>query len=101
MNNAKPWYLSKTIWAGLVTALATLIKNFYGLDLTDLIGQIGDYVLATVQFIGLVSVIIGRVKATQPIHPTILGRIPPSANGLLLLACVGAVCALSHLPTLN
>ena len=92
--NTKPWYQSVTIWGALVTAAVTFIKNNFHVDLSDEVGPISDYVLATVQFIGVIVTIVGRFAAVQPIT---LGSTSPSVKLLpfaLALGLGGACCSL-------
>jgi hypothetical protein len=68
MNTAKPWYLSKTIWASIVTILMS-VGGMFGLPdgLVDN-GALADTILqAVTALMGLVS-IFGRVTAAQKIR---------------------------------
>jgi len=67
MSNAKPWYLSKTVWASIVT-IGTAVSGMIGIPagviansaLTDTIFQ------AVTAISGLVA-IFGRLSATSQI----------------------------------
>ncbi len=68
MNLTKPWYLSKTIWASIVT-IAMSLGGMFGLPagLVDN-GALADTIIqAITALMGLVS-IFGRVTAAQKIH---------------------------------
>lgn len=84
MNDSKPWYASMTIWAALVTLVATLLAKFgYTID-DSMKSDLAEKVYSLAQLIGGIVVIIGRVRAQKqvvlrdPSLPSIL---------LLLLAC--------------
>lgn len=67
MNATKPWYLSKTIWAGLVT-VATAVAGLSGIP----VGGIDNAALteAILQAIAAVSgllAIFGRLSASRRI----------------------------------
>ncbi len=64
-----------TIWGALITALSTVLPALgpvIGIDLTgDLVQQVGEHIVETVQavggLIGTVMTIYGRVRASQPL----------------------------------
>lgn len=68
MNTAKPWYLSKTIWASILTVLMSL-SGLFGLQ-TGIVDN-DALAVAIIQAItavtGLVSV-FGRMTAAQKIR---------------------------------
>lgn len=67
MNEAKPWYLSKTIWGALVSVAATLGAMF-GLPV-DAAGQtaLTEAILQTVSALAGIAAILGRVSASSRI----------------------------------
>ncbi|WP_223477099.1 hypothetical protein [Oricola indica] len=67
MNEAKPWYLSKTIWGALVSVAATLGAMF-GLPV-DAAGQtaLTEAILQTVSALAGIVAILGRVAASSRI----------------------------------
>ena len=67
MNISKPWYLSRTIWASLVT-VALSIGELAGLSVESLdAGALSEaLVLAATALCGLVA-ILGRIRATDRI----------------------------------
>jgi hypothetical protein len=67
MNPGKPWYLSKTIWASIVTVLMS-VGSLFGLPggLADN-GALADAIIQAITAVmGLVA-IFGRVTAGQKI----------------------------------
>ena len=75
MQPPKWWGHSMTIWGTLITALSTVLPILgpaLGLDLTpEIIKQLGDNILMTIQAIGGLAgtliAIFGRVRAAQPL----------------------------------
>ncbi|WP_139975483.1 MULTISPECIES: hypothetical protein [Brucella/Ochrobactrum group] len=67
MNIDKPWYLSRTVWAGLVALLLSL-AGMFGVA-TDLIdqGALTDVLLQLATAIAGIVTIIGRIGATSRI----------------------------------
>jgi phytoene dehydrogenase-like protein len=67
MNEAKPWYLSKTIWGALVSVAATL-AGMLGLPV-DAGGQaaLTDALLQVISAVAGIVAILGRVSATSRI----------------------------------
>jgi hypothetical protein len=67
MNEAKPWYLSKTIWGALVSVAATL-GGMFGLPV-DATGQaaLTEAILQTVSAVAGIVAILGRVSADSRI----------------------------------
>ncbi len=92
MDSTKPWYTSKTIWASLVGALATL-ASLFGINIADLSSQLGDQILGVVTLIGTVVAIFGRVTARAVIAPNPPGvnssKMYPSIVAALLLPALG------------
>lgn len=67
MTNAKPWYLSKTIWATLVSILATLASMF-GFEVDDALrAGMTDALLQTVSTLAGIIAIFGRLSANSRI----------------------------------
>lgn len=66
MFDSKAWYSSKTIWASLVGALATLLSLF-GINIGDLSIALTDQILGFVTLIGTIVAILSRVTATKTI----------------------------------
>lgn len=67
MDTEKSWYLSRTVWAGLVT-LCLPIASAFGVA-TDVINQgaLTDVVLQLATAIAGIVTVIGRVGATSRI----------------------------------
>lgn len=68
MITGKPWYLSKTIWASIITILMS-VASLFGLP-TGLVdnGALADTIIqAITALMGLAS-IFGRVSAVQKIR---------------------------------
>jgi hypothetical protein len=68
MNESKPWYLSKTVWASIVTILASLggLSGITGGAVDS--GAAADAVMQVITALtGLVAV-FGRVTATNKIR---------------------------------
>ncbi len=71
----KWWGNSVTIWGALITALSTVLPALapvIGIDITsDLVQQVGEHIVETVQavggLIGTVMTIYGRVRVSQPL----------------------------------
>ena len=68
MNPTKPWYLSKTIWASLVTVLMSL-GGLFGLPegLVDNDALAEAIIQAVTAVMGLAA-IFGRIVAAEKIH---------------------------------
>lgn len=67
MNDNKPWYLSKTIWAALVSIIATLAA-FFGITIDDgLRESLSGGLLQLVTAIAGIITIFGRVSASTKI----------------------------------
>jgi len=63
MNNEKPWYLSKTIWASIVTILLSC-SSFFHIS-TDSIdqGSLTDTIIEFVTALSGIVALFGRVSA--------------------------------------
>jgi hypothetical protein len=79
--DTKPWWQSKTIWGGLVTALVAGLSLFH-VNISDLAPELTTGVLGTVGLIGTILVIVGRVKAAG----TIITATSQLARGSLFFA---------------
>jgi hypothetical protein len=67
MEQNKPWYLSKTVWGGLVAVGASALGFFgYSVD-AGTQDQLSDALVMGATAIGGVLAIYGRVKATKKI----------------------------------
>ena len=63
MNDTKPWYLSKTIWASLVT-IASAVAGMAGLTVAGLDGSaLAETILQAVTALSGLAAIIGRLSA--------------------------------------
>ncbi|MCB1427235.1 MAG: hypothetical protein R3D65_02640 [Zhengella sp.] len=63
MNDTKPWYLSKTIWASLVT-IASAVAGMAGLPVAGLDGSaLAETILQAVTALSGLAAIIGRLSA--------------------------------------
>lgn len=67
MTDNKPWYFSKTIWAGLISAGATLAAMF-GLPV-DPAGQaaLTEAILQGISAVSAIVAIFGRLRASSRI----------------------------------
>ncbi len=67
MLNAKPWYLSKTIWASLVSVMLAL-AGFFGAPVAAIdSGQAVDAILQAASAIAGLVAIFGRLTASERI----------------------------------
>lgn len=67
MNTSKPWYLSKTIWAAMVSVAAT-IGTMIGIDVdAGTREQMTDALLQIVSALAGVTAIFGRITANSRI----------------------------------
>jgi len=67
MDNNQVWYTSRTIWAGIVTVIASLLSVFHvNLGVEAQAGLV-DGVLAVVTAVSGAYAIYGRVKADTKI----------------------------------
>jgi len=67
MTGSKPWYLSRTIWASLVS-VATAAASLFGLPVDGLDGSaLTDTLLQAITAISALAAIFGRVFATNRI----------------------------------
>lgn len=67
MNATKPWYLSRTIWASLVTVVAGL-GGFLGLPVEEQDSEtISEMILQAVTAVSGLLAIFGRVAADSRI----------------------------------
>ena len=75
-TTTKWWGNSVTVWGAIITALSTVLPALgpvIGIDITsDLVRELGDQLVVTVQavggLIGTVMTIYGRVRATGPLE---------------------------------
>lgn len=67
MDDAKPWYLSRTIWASLVTVLLA-VAGMTGLPVTAVDGgALAEAIVQALTAILGVVAILGRLNATRRI----------------------------------
>lgn len=67
MNAMKPWYLSRTIWASLVT-VATAAGGLLGFPVEEQEGEaVSEMILQAVTAISGLMAIVGRVTADSRI----------------------------------
>ena len=64
---SKPWWQSRTIWGGLIAAIAGIIKIVAKVDVTDLTTTITDNLDAVFAVIGGIIAIYGRVRTNTTI----------------------------------
>ena len=68
MDDVKSWLLSRTIWAGIIGAAASVIGAWLKLDITaDLVNQLTDIAVMGVTFVTSVIAVYGRLKASKKI----------------------------------
>lgn len=85
---------SKTILGGIGTAVPVIILllSFFGVDISDLGGDLAKGLGGLVGLIGTIMVIVGRVKATKQISR---GGTLPAVAGLLIPIFLLNGCALT------
>ncbi|WP_274424855.1 hypothetical protein [Chelativorans sp. YIM 93263] len=67
MAETKPWYLSRTIWASIVTVVSGM-GGLFGLPVEDIDRQaLTDTLLQAVIAVSGLFAILGRVRATSRI----------------------------------
>lgn len=67
MLDNKPWYLSRTVWAGLVTLVLSLAGVFgFGSDTVDQ-GELSELLLQLATAVAGLITILGRVAANSRI----------------------------------
>lgn len=67
MNATKPWYLSRTIWASLIT-IATSVLAMTGVPIDGIDnGQLADNLLQGITAIAGVVAVLGRLGAVTRI----------------------------------
>lgn len=67
MNTSKPWYLSRTIWASLITILSSF-AGIAGLPIPDAdAAATTDLILQAVTAVAGLVAIFGRLSATDRI----------------------------------
>lgn len=67
MDIVKPWYLSRTVWASLVTILAAA-GSLLGLPLSEADGNaLVDLLLQAITVLSGLVALFGRVRATSRI----------------------------------
>ena len=67
MSISKPWYLSKTIWASLVTILLAL-GSLFGLPLSGIDSNaLADTIIQALTALCGLAAIFGRLQATAKI----------------------------------
>ena len=68
MDNVKPWYLSRTIWASAIAVVATLASALgFPFDATD-VAALPDAILQAVAAVAGVVAILGRLSASMRIR---------------------------------
>ena len=67
MEENKPWYISKTVWGGLI-AVGAAVAGSFGVDIdAGTQSEIVDYIVVGVGAIGGLVAIIGRLQANKKI----------------------------------
>ncbi|WP_048649129.1 hypothetical protein [Nitratireductor soli] len=67
MAQSKPWYLSRTIWASLVT-IVTAAAGIFGYPVAEIDGSaLSDSLLQAITAISGLAAIFGRVAASSRI----------------------------------
>ena len=67
MEDQKPWYMSKTILASIVTVIALIAGGFNLTIDAQTQGEVVELVSVVVGVIGSVVAIYGRIKASKTI----------------------------------
>lgn len=67
MTGSKPWYLSRTVWASLVT-IATALANMLGWPVADIDNKaLAETLMQAITAISGLAAIFGRVAASSRI----------------------------------
>jgi hypothetical protein len=92
MDTTKPWYSSKTIWASLIGAIATVLGLFH-VEVADFVTPVVESIVTLIM---LAIAIYGRVTASAQIAPS-NGTTARRVTSLLLAAClsIGAATSLT------
>ncbi len=67
MNENKPWYLSKTIWATVVTLLAAVLPTVAQMGTGETTDDVTKIAAGAAAVVAGVVAIYGRYKATKAI----------------------------------
>lgn len=67
MDETKPWYMSKTVWGGLIAVAAGAAGAFGYTIAPDDQAQIVDAVVAVATVVGGLLAVFGRVKASKAV----------------------------------
>lgn len=69
MDGAKKWFNSLTIWGAIMVVIGLGITQFTGVDASDQLTMLPDLIVKwielTLQIVGVVMTIIGRIRATK------------------------------------
>ncbi len=88
MDEIKPWYTSKTVWASFVGALSTFLALF-GINIGDLSAGLTDQILGVVTLISTVVAIYSRIVATKQL---VSGATPgPTLRNLMMVVLLPAI----------
>lgn len=106
MNDPKPWWASKTIWAGIAALVLGVLNSLhYALD-ADLSASLADWLQAVGEILAGAVAIGGRIAATRKIGAAQQGQsslraAPPMLlAGGLILALLGSACAALSRPSI-
>lgn len=67
MDETKSWYMSKTVWGGLIAVVAGAAGAFGYTIAPDDQAQIVDAVVAAATVVGGLLAVFGRVKASKAV----------------------------------
>ena len=68
MSATKPWYLSKTVWAAIIT-IASALASLLGLPLAGIDAQgAAEQILNAITALSGVAALAGRFTATTKLH---------------------------------
>jgi hypothetical protein len=74
MNDNKAWYLSKTVWSGIIAALAGMAGLFGWTIPAGEVQNITEYVVSGIVTVAGLLGVYGRVKATKKVTITGSGK---------------------------
>lgn len=93
LQETKPWYLSKTVWASLATVSASMLGLLKVSVTPDVVDDVADWAVAAATLAGGAVAMYGRLNATRRIGPrgrSSDGTAPPLPLGIGLALAVAS-----------
>lgn len=81
MDEIKPWYTSKVIWASLVGGIVTVL-NLFHIDISSQSGPIVDSIVNVIGIVAAITAIVGRVTTTAKIGPASMATRNGGVGGI-------------------